>query len=164
MAYSGTLTAPDSTRWATPTAIPDETPTPSKACSRVRRRRRRSVFIELAPDKIEYGRERLFRIAPVHRHLDLVADSRREHHQSHDRAPVGGQLAPADLDVGFEFVGQVDEFGGRARMQTALVPDEGHPGQRAHRLHAQPPASASRWEATLMYLRPASCAWITATG
>src|SRR6266403_1180853 len=66
MVYSGTLTAPDSTRWANPTAMPEETPTPSKACSLIERRRLRSVFIELAPDQIEHRNGEVGRRAAEH--------------------------------------------------------------------------------------------------
>src|SRR5262249_53344060 len=97
MVYSGTLTDPDSTRWAVPTAMPEDTPTPSKTCSFADFRRRRSVFIELPSDKVEHGGKRLFRITPVDDHLDLVAEAGGKHHQSHDRTPVSGKLAAAHL-------------------------------------------------------------------
>src|ERR1043166_2631676 len=90
MVYSGTLTEPDSTRCAVPMAMPEETPTPSKARSLVCLRRFRSVFIELASNEIEHGGQRLFRIAPADDHLDLVAASGGEHNQAHDGAAVGG--------------------------------------------------------------------------
>src|SRR6267143_1440590 len=143
MVYSGTLTAPDSTRWANPTAMPEETPTPSKACSLIERRRLRSVFIELASDQIEHRHEGLLSIAPAHRHFDFVAKPGGEHHQSHDRAAVGDELAPAHLDIGFVLVRQFDEFGRRASMQAALIADGGRAGERRRRIHRQLPASAS---------------------
>src|SRR4029077_10236306 len=143
MVYSGTFTAPDSTKWANPTAMPEETPTPSKACSLIGRRRLRSVFIELAPDQIEHRHQRLLGIAPTHRHLDFVAKSGGEHHQSHDRAAVGDEFAPAHLDIGFVLIRQFDEFGCRASMQAALVADCSRTGERRRRIHRQLPASAS---------------------
>src|SRR5437764_7375376 len=123
MVYSGTLTAPDSTRWAMPTAMPEETPTPSKVCSLVLRRRLRSIFIELAPYQIEDGKQGLLRIAPADRYLDLVAEAGGQHHQAHDRTAIGNEFTTTHLDVGLEVVRQFYELGGRAGVQAALVAD-----------------------------------------
>src|SRR5262249_36267858 len=122
ISYSGTWTAPVSTRWASPSAIPEETPTPSKTRS-LPRRDRRSILIELAPDQIEDGGERGLCLGPAGRHLDIVAEAGGEHHQPHDGAPVGGQLAALDLDLRLVLVGELDELRRRAGMQPALIED-----------------------------------------
>src|SRR5437879_5977116 len=141
--YPGTLTPPDSTRWATPPAMREETPTPSKVCSLVLRRRLRSIFIELARDQIEDGEQGLLRVAPADRHLDLVAEAGGKHHQAHDRSAIGTEFTTAHLDIGLEVICQFDELCGGTGMQATLVADGNRAGQRRRRIHRQPPASAS---------------------
>src|SRR6516225_2462527 len=123
ISYSGMCTAPVSTRCAVPSAMPEETPTPSKLRSLPTRRIRRSVFIELASDQIEDGGQRRLRLGAAHRHLDVIANAGGEHHQPHDRAAVGGQLAAPDLDLRLILIGELDELCRRTRMQPALVED-----------------------------------------
>src|SRR5579863_8828750 len=123
MGYSGTCTAPDSTRCTVPMAIPEETPTPSNRRSPVDRRVLRSVFIELAADERHDRGQRPLRVRPDGRHLYVAAGCGRQHHQAHDRAPARRHLAPADLDLGLEFVGQLDELGRGPGMQPALIQD-----------------------------------------
>src|SRR5262249_16396472 len=78
--------------------------------------------------------------------------------QAHDRAGVDGLAVLGDTDLGVEGAGQLDELGGGAGVQAALVDDlDGANGARRHF------SPASTYEATEMYLRPASWAQRTAS-
>ena len=122
--------------------------TPSKTRS-LPRRIRRSILIELASDQIQDRDERRLRLRPARRHLDIVADAGREHHQPHDRASIGGQLAALDLDLRLVLIGELDELRRRAGMQPALVQDgcdaaEARPGIHRVSLRRRPAAARPR--------------------
>src|SRR6185312_8640429 len=141
---------------AGPIAMPGEIDRP------VRVRSPRSVFIEAAVDqcgeRIEGGR----RLRPDGAHLDHGARSGRQHHQPHNRASRHFGSILCDRDVGVVFPGELDEARGGARMKAALVADGGGAPQRRGAVHIGHFTSARSCEATLMYLRPASCAPRTA--
>src|SRR6267154_301391 len=95
-----------------------------------------------------------------------------EHHQAHDRSAADPLGSAGDKDLGIELLHRHHEFGGGAGMQAALIADLQHttdggrgPGgigaavRFAHLAHL--PFSTRL--ATVMYLRPASCAASTAT-
>src|SRR6185312_9825689 len=99
--------------------------------------------------------------------LDRAADAGGQHHQPHDRE-AGDLLAlEGDADGGVVLAGGAHELGRCARVKAALVGDrqgalEG-PGRRARRGARHEASLARMREATVMYLRPASCAMRTAS-
>src|SRR5215475_3106449 len=124
------------------------------------------ILTEFALDQGGKGGHRLAGLAARAGELDRAADAGCQHHQAHDRQ-AGDLLAlEADADHGVELAGAAHELGGRPRMQAALVGDrqgaldcaDGRVCGPAHE------ASLARMrEATVMYLRPASCAMRTAS-
>src|SRR6185312_5952533 len=99
--------------------------------------------------------------------LDRAADAGGQHHQPHDRE-AGDLLAlEGDADGGVVLAGGAHKLGRRARVKAALVGDrqgalEG-PGRRVRRGARHEASLARMREATVMYLRPASCAMRTAS-
>src|SRR5258708_29336407 len=126
-----------------------------------------SLLIEAAANEIGERRHGALRLAPGGDQVDGGAGAGGKHHESHDGAAGGRAAVLAHCHLGVELPGELDEAGGGAGMQTALVTD----GDRAPDLAGvgcavvrvvHPRASARSWDATLMYLRPASCAPRTA--
>src|SRR3954447_25740243 len=127
------------------------------------------LLIKLAFDQ---ARERLNGgggVRPGRGNLDDGARGGGKHHQPHDRAARNGGAVFADRHLRLELRGHFDKAGRGARVQSLLVADlhETAGGQlavrsggqsRNMRLRVHRRASARIWEATLMYLRPASCA------
>src|SRR4051794_4974716 len=155
-------------------AIPGETPIPCSLCSLpVAIPGVWSVLIELAFDQ---ARQRLHRgrcVAPGRGDFDDCTRCGGKHHQPHDRAPGYCGTILADEDFGIELRGGLDEPGRGAGMQPPLVADldgslgagrggRGGIGKILGDIGTHRRASASSCEATLMYLRPASCAPSTA--
>src|SRR5579883_3462791 len=155
---------------AGPIAIPGETPSP---CStRSGRSLRLSPLIEATGDEIGKRRHGALRLWAGGGELDDGPGSRGQRHQAHDRTAghLGAVLAHGHL--GIELPGELDEAGGGAGVQPALVADgddslgcaRGWLGAGVRGLDlAHQWASARSCEATLMYLRPASCAPRTAS-
>src|SRR5579859_6104109 len=151
------------------TPIPESRSSPRVACSGVP-----SVLIELAFDQVRQRSDRVVSFAARGRNFKLGASARRQHHQPHDRAARNDGAVLAYPDIGVEAMRGLDEERRGACVQTALVADFRHlsGGRRrgrllllrglARRLGAHRCASVSNCEATLMYLRPASCAPSTA--
>src|SRR6202162_4071194 len=138
-------------------------------------------------------RERLFLLAELLReeHLDRVErlgcflaargethgapHRRRQHQNAHDRGAAHGLAAARHLHLGLEPLHCLHQPRRGSRVQAALVDDRQLPRERAPRQLrggravvvgrgwniAHLPASTRL--AILMYLRPASCAWATAS-
>src|SRR6185295_12305937 len=129
-----------------------------------------SFFIELPVDEIDQGGQRRSSAGTGRTELDLAADAGRQHHQPHDRTAFHIRLALDDADVGVIGVGDLHEFRGGAGVQTLLVLDPRLHDPRCFAPHGfatdhdQHSLALRSWEATLMYLRPASCAAVTAAG
>src|SRR6185312_10450378 len=142
---------------AGPIAMPGEIDRPART------RSPRSVFIEATADQRGQRIERRPRLRSGGAKLDLGAGSRRQHHQPHDRASRHFGAALGDSDVGVIFPGQLDEARRGACVKAALVADCGGAPQRRGGIRAVGHFTSARsCEATLMYLRPASCAPRTA--
>src|SRR5947207_2805757 len=155
-------------------AMPAETPIPCSLCSLpLSVRNVSSVLIELAFDQARQRVDGGGRVAACRGDFDDRTRCGGEHHQPHDRASGYRGAVLADHDFGIELRGGLDEPRRGARMQPFLVADlDGSPrrGRRCRSairkvlgdigIHRR--ASASSCEATLMYLRPASCAPRTA--
>src|SRR5688572_23894955 len=156
--------------------MPGDTPIPvSRFSLSIADRGLSSVLIELAFDQAGERIHRRRRIVAAGGDLDHAARGGREHHQPHDGA-AGHRIAVlADPDLGRELGGGLDEAGGGAGVQPLLVADlDAAPNRRgsvggvrremaglavvAFAVGAHRRASANSCEATLMYLRPASCA------
>src|SRR6201981_546018 len=123
------------------------------------------VLAELAFDQGGEGGHCLGGLAARAGKLDRAADAGGQHHQAHDRQARDLLTLEADPDHGVELAGAAHELGGRARMQTALVGDRQGALDRADgrvRGLAHEASLARMREATVMYLRPASCAMRTA--
>src|SRR5258708_3350336 len=146
-------------RCASPMAMPGATPTPSKTRSPARP----SVFIELALDQMSQSCDRRFRIGALGLDLDRAAGSGGEHHQAHDRPPGDRAAVLGNGDLGGESLRQLDEARGGAGVQATLIDDgDATFDARRRRVRQRPIVHAffsplSSREATLMYLRPASC-------
>src|SRR5579859_5111073 len=170
MRRSGTGTSPSSVMKAGPIAIPGDTPSP---CStRSGRSLRPSPLIEATGDEIGERRHGALRLGSGGGELDGGAGPGRQHHQSHDRAAGDRGAVLAHGHLGVELPRELDEPGGGAGMEAALVADgdaaldyaRGRFGTGSRGLDvAHQCASASSCEATLMYLRPASWAPRTAS-
>src|SRR5947209_6230226 len=154
-------------------AIPGETPMPLSLCSLAVAPGVSSILIELAFDQPRQRLDRCRGVGSGRGNLDEGARGGGQHHQPHDRTSGDRGAVLAYPDIGLELRGRLDKPGGGAGMQSFLVTDlDGSPrgGQRLRRgfgkvlgglgIHRR--ASASSCEATLMYLRPASCAPSTA--
>src|SRR5579864_6356802 len=160
-------------------AIPGDTPSPVNLCSAVLPASvspaSSSILIELAFDQLGQRRDRLRGLRPAGAQLDRRARGRGQHHQPHDRAAGDLSTVLAHPDIGLELRRRLDKAGRGARVQPALVADRRDPSHDFRRgtgagvagrvnpragsrtvVHRQ--ASVSNCEATLMYLRPASCA------
>src|SRR5215472_295841 len=157
---------------AGPMAMPGETPSPCSTRSGRSLRPAPSPLIEAAGDEIGERRHGALRLGAGGGQLDGGAGPGRQHHQTHDRAARNRGAVLAHGHLGVELPGKLDEAGGGAGVETALVADgngalghgRGMLFARARGLDlAHPWASASSCEATLMYLRPASWAPRTAS-
>src|SRR5260221_3777664 len=130
----------------------------------------RSLFVELAIDQIGNSLQgrRCGRTADPQ--LDFAADTGCQHHQTHDRLTADLHLAFDDTNIRIKGAGQLHELGGCPGMQATLILDQKlrvRPIVR-HSPSPAPPVgyfslAARSCEATLIYLRPASCAVITAS-
>src|SRR3954451_2419771 len=156
-------------------AIPGETPIPVRTCSfPVLLPAVSSILIELAFDQ---AGERLYRSRGIGtRRGDLDDRARRggEHHQPHDRPARYGGAVFANRNLGAELAGGLDETRGGAGVQPLLIADPYIASRDGGRLRRRlgralrigggghRRASARSWEATLIYLRPASWAPSTA--
>src|SRR5690625_117045 len=174
--YSGTGTLPPSRRWRVPIPTPGDTASPfSRTSGEVSAVsclvEGPSVFIE--PALYESGKciQCRFGLRPLGTQFDFASWSGREHHQAHDRASGYLLITPYDRHCGRELPGELHELCGSPGVQTASVAYE----DAAHRAglfclltrrqmcsHQRLASSLKSWEATLMYLRPASCACNTA--
>src|SRR5579885_3418324 len=160
---SSTFSSSRSATKAVPMAMPGETPIPVRLCSPLSVSPGvSSVLIELAFNEAGERLDRGFGIAAVGGQLDDGAGGGRQHHQPHDRAAGHRGAVLAHPDLGFELAGGLDKAGGGAGVQSALVADFrgapclGNGGRPALLAHLR--AATRSWEATLMYLRPASWA------
>src|ERR1700686_3315864 len=155
--------------------MPGETPIPDRTCSLpVLLPEVSSILIELAFDQAGERFHRGRRIGPGRGNLDDRARRGGEHHQPHDRSARHGGAVLAHRNLGVELCGGFDEAGGCTRVQPALIADlylssRCGGGLRSRvgkvlgiRLGGHRRGSARSCEATLMYLRPASCAPSTA--
>src|SRR6185312_2798550 len=92
-----------------------------------------------------------------------------QHHQAHDREAGDFLALEGDAHGGVELAGGTDELGGGAGVQAALVADRQAALQGAGAGGRAPPGAAHEAslarirDATVMYLRPASCAMRTAS-
>src|SRR5580700_3557112 len=156
-------------------AMPGDTPIPNRTCSLpVLPSELSSILIELAFDQASEGVHRRRRVRPGCGDLNQRPGGGREHHQAHDRPARYGGAVLANRNLRVELPRGLDEAGRGAGVQPALVADlDGSSslggGLRSLagkvlsiRIGGHRRASASSWEATLMYLRPASCAPSTA--
>src|SRR5262245_30672052 len=155
-------------------AIPGETPMPFSFCSLAFAVPGvSSVLIELAFDQPRQRFDRCCGVAPGRGDLDERARRSREHHQSHDRPAGHGRSVLAHPDIGFELRRRLDKTRRGAGVKPLLVADlDGAPrrgrslcgrfGKVLGGIGCHRRASARSCEATLMYLRPASCAPSTA--
>src|SRR5438477_3796858 len=160
-------------------AIPGDTARPSSRCSApplyVAEPVSSSILIKFAFDELGEGGHRRLGVGAGGGEPDDRAGRRGQHHQAHDRAAGDFGAVFAHPHLGVEEAGGLDKPGGSARVKPALIADRGNPadrpGRRARILRrsfvakwfmarpiAHRRASLSSWEATLMYLRPASCA------
>src|SRR5262245_55000173 len=121
---------------------------------------------ELAFNQGRQGGHRLGGLAARAGKLDRTADARRQHHQAHNRQARHLLALEVDADHRVELTGAAHELGRRPCVEAALVGDcqsaldrpDGRIRGPAHE------ASLARIrEATVMYLRPASCAMRTAS-
>src|SRR5437588_4597936 len=155
-------------------AIPGDTARPSSRCSApplcVAEPVSSSILIKFAFDELgERGHCRLG-VGAGGGEPDDGTGRGGQHHQTHDRAAGHFGAVLAHPHLGVEEAGGLDKPGGGARVKPPLITDRGNPadrpGRRARilcrsfvgRSIAHRRASLSSWEATLMYLRPASCA------
>src|SRR5215831_13116552 len=138
----------------------------------------RAFLVELALDELgDRGEGCLsFRTGGCNR--DRRAWPRGEHHQSHDRGAADGLTASGHPHLCVEALDCLNEFGGRARMQAALVDDQklfgnsslGYacPGRgtgiTSERRVVLAHLPASTRLAMVTYLRPASWAIAIASG
>src|SRR5580704_7555965 len=108
-------------------------------------------------------------------HRDGGAGPGSEHHEPHDRGPADDFLPPPHPYTGLEFLHRLHEFGRRARVQSSLVADLEHAGDRVAatglnlgRRSVEPCTFAHLPVRTrlamVMYLRPESWAAATASG
>src|SRR5580658_9561454 len=153
--------------------MPGETPRPCSTRSRLPglspAKGGGSFFIEAAGDQLGKRADRALGLGAAGAQLDVGAGTGGEHHQPHDRAARDGGAVLGHENLGVELPGELDEARRRSRMKAPLVadrygaPDRRRPiggGRLAGIVH--PRTSARSCEATLMYLRPASCAPRTA--
>src|SRR5476649_2214715 len=124
-----------------------------------------SVFAELAVDQGGEGVHRLDGLFAGAGELDLAADAGGQHHQAHDRQAGHFLVLEADADHRVELAGGAYELGGGAGMEAALVCDAEHAPVRTRvgRGIGHEASLARIRDATVMYLRPASCARRTAS-
>src|SRR5215470_17248383 len=99
---------------------------------------------------------------------DAGARPGRQHHQAHDRGAADPLGAAGDEHLGIELLHRHDELGGGAGMQAALIADFQHTtdGRRPGGIGAGARLAHFPFStrlATVMYLRPASCAASTAS-
>src|SRR5271165_895150 len=155
-------------------AIPGDTARPGSRCSAPplcgAERVTFSILIKLAFDELREGCHRRLGIGAGGGESDDRAGCGGKHHQSHDRAAGDFSAVLAHPDIRVIEPGGLDKPSGGARVKPALVADRRNPanspGRRARLLYrsfvgrpiAHRRASLSSWEATLMYLRPASWA------
>src|SRR5579883_1003397 len=172
--YSGTDISPSSLTKAGPMAMPAETASPFSTRSDLAglspaKDRESSRLIEAAADQFGERRDGTFGVGTARPQLDGSTGAGGQHHQSHDGTARHGSAILRHHDLGIELPGELDKTGGRARMQATLVADGHHTPNllgavtdRAVVVSTHPLTSAKSCEATLMYLRPASCAPRTA--
>src|SRR5271166_1319809 len=155
-------------------AIPGETARPGSRCSAPAfcgaEPVTSSILIKLAFDELGEGGHRRLGFRAGGGEPDDGAGCGGQHHQAHDRAAGDFGAVFAHPNFGIEKPGGLDKSGGGARMQPTLIANRGNPtnrpGRRARRRYwpsvgrpiAHRRASVSNWDATLMYLRPASWA------
>src|ERR1044071_3978655 len=155
--------------------MPGETPIPDRTCSLlVLLSEVSSILIEFAFDQAGERLHRGRRIGPGGADLDDRAGRGGEHHQPHDRSARNGGAVLANRNLGVELSRGLDEAGRGAGVKPPLIADlyfasgDGRRFRRrvgkvlSVRIGGHRRASASNWEATLMYLRPASWAPRTA--
>ncbi len=108
------------------------------------------VLIEAALDQADQRDHRRLGLTAARADLQLRAERRGEHHQTHDRDAAHHHVVLDHLDIRGELLGDLDEFGRRARMQSAPVHDgdagaEGLvPSHRRRRLGARSARSLAR--------------------
>src|SRR6266566_3668105 len=104
--------------------------------------------------------------------LDRSAGTRREHHQAHDGRAAHGLATARHADLGVVFLHRLHELGRCAGVEPAGIDDVEHaddgilpllPGTASLRSGRGAHLPASTRLATVMYLRPASWAWATAS-
>src|SRR5260370_782980 len=172
--FAATGRSPLWTICAGPIAIPEETARPGSRCSLPllggAEPVASSILIKLAFDELGERRHRGIGFGAGGGEPDDRAGRGGQHHQSHDRAAGDFGAVFAHPDLGLKEPCGLDKPGGGARVKPALIADRRNPadrlGRRARVLHrsfvgrsiAHRRASLSSWEATLMYLRPASWA------
>src|SRR5262249_2128003 len=126
-----------------------------------------------AGNQLLEGRHGLRRLGAGRRDGDRGPGGRIEHQQVQDRGAVDALVTAGDRHVRVEFLDREHELRRRPRMQPLAVDDGEHPHDRPlGRMLFRPRAGrvgrfvhlpASTRLATVMYLRPASCAWATAS-
>src|SRR3984893_18581790 len=131
------------------------------------------TLAETARDERLERRHDLGRLGACGRDRDRGAGGGVEHQQPHDRRAAHGFVAAGDGHVGVELLDREDELRRRARVQALAVDDGDYPHdrafgrmlfrRRAFRVGRFGHLPASTRLATVMYLRPASCAWATAS-
>src|ERR1043166_7223882 len=131
------------------------------------------ALAEPAGDERLKRRYDLGRLASGGRHCDRGSGRGIEHQKPHDRGAAHGLVAARDAHVGVEFLDREDELCRRARVQALAVDDREHPHDCAFgrmllrggtgRVGRFGHLPASTRLATVMYLRPASWAWATAS-
>src|SRR6202022_2265601 len=155
-------------------AIPGETGRPDSRCSAPPLCGAElvtvSTLIKLALDGLGERRPRRLGVGAGGGEPDDRAGRGGQHHQAHDRAAGDFGAVLAHPHLGVKEPGGLDKPGGGARVKPALVADRRNAAHRCARRAgilsrsfaggsiAHRRASLSNWEATLMYLRPASCA------
>src|SRR5439155_15637247 len=104
--------------------------------------------------------------------FDRASGTGREHHQAHDGGPTDRLAAPGDPDPGIELFHRLHELGGSAGMEPPRIDDLEHANDGVvPLLRRAGPLRSGRGRhfpartrlATVMYLRPASWAWATAS-
>src|SRR5450631_1765046 len=134
----------------------------------------RAFFVELAGDQFGDRIDGSLRFGADRGDDDRCPRSRGQHHQPHNGGAADRLVAFCHPDFGAEALDRLDEFGGSARVQTALVDDGNFPGYRARRdtwpaiyfgrrvVVGHLPARTRL--AMVTYLRPASWAMAMASG
>src|SRR6516165_6841357 len=140
-------------------AIPGDTPRPDNLRSLAvlgSAEETSSILIKLAFDQAGQCCHCCFGLMPRGSQLDDRARCSSQHHQPHDRATGNLGAILAHPHVGVELARGLDKARGSPRVEAALVADRRQPARHSRSSFTHLRASLSSWEATLMYLRPAS--------